>query len=503
MQLPLLPLLLVAAQSEAASPAPGYTLFSPLHDTSTYLIDLDGKVVHRWASDFEPGNAVYLLDDGSLLRCARAGGNEVFRGGGEGGRIQRIGWDGELLWDFPWSDASRLQHHDVEPMPNGNVLLISWEHRSGAEALAAGRAPELLRAGELWPDAVFEIAPEPPTGGRVVWEWHAWDHLVQERDPALPNFGAVAAHPELIDLNGEVARQAFDPREIAELQELGYVGDDDGETQTPPTPPRDGPGFGGADWLHINSIDYHPVLDQIVLSVHNFHEIWVIDHSTTSAEAAAHAGGRAGRGGDLLYRWGNPRAWGAGTAADQRLFAQHDAQWIEPGLPGAGHLLIFNNGVGRARGNWSSVDEIEIPLDDEGRYRIAPGTVAPLRACWSYSAAERGSFFASHISGAQRLPNGNTLICSGEDGRFFEVTPAGQQVWEYRNPFGARPGPPGGEQPGFGGGPPPARPLLGPPPGGGPGGPGRRGPGPRGGNGVFRATRIAAAHPGLARLAAE
>ncbi|MGC8644373.1 MAG: hypothetical protein ACP5XB_31305, partial [Isosphaeraceae bacterium] len=59
-------------------------------------------------------------------------------------------------------------------------------------------------------------------------------------------------------------------------------------------------------------------LDQILLSVHSFSEIWIIDHGTTTAEAATHKGGRSGKGGDLLYRWGNPQAYRAGTAADQQ-----------------------------------------------------------------------------------------------------------------------------------------------------------------------------------------
>ena len=118
---------------------------------------------------------------------------------------------------------------------------------------------------------------------------------------------------------------------------------------------------------------YNADLDQIAVSVWTFSEFWIIDHSTTTAEAASHKGGRSGKGGDLLYRWGNPRAYRAGTKADQKLFRQHNAHWIPKGLPGAGHMLVFNNGGDRPGGSYSSVDEIVLPVDAQGRYALQAG----------------------------------------------------------------------------------------------------------------------------------
>lgn len=141
-------------------------------------------------------------------------------------------------------------------------------------------------------------------------------------------------------------------------------------------------------------------------------------------------------GGDFLYRWGNPIGYDAGTELDQQLFLQHDAQWIPPGLPGEGNVLLFNNG-GQGR-LWSTVDEIETTVDGNGHYpQPAPGVAhGPSAASWFYIADPTGDFYASFISGAQRLPNGNTLICSGPQGRLFEVTTAGEIVWEYISPVG-------------------------------------------------------------------
>ncbi len=185
--------------------------------------------------------------------------------------------------------------------------------------------------------------------------------------------------------------------------------------------------------MHVNSVDYNPKFDQIMISVHEFNEVWIIDHSTTTAEARSHAGGRCGKGGDLLYRWGNPRVYRSGSNADQRLFAQHRAHWIADGLPGAGHMLVFNNGNGRPDGAYSTVDEIVLPVNSQGLYEkeeyVAFG---PERANWSYSAPDPSSFFSMMISGAHRLPNGNTFICSGNQAILFEVTPAGETVWRYK-----------------------------------------------------------------------
>jgi hypothetical protein len=235
-----------------------------------------------------------------------------------------------------------------------------------------------------------------------------------------------------------------------------------------------------------------------MLSVHNLSEVWIIDHSTTTAEAAGHTGGRSSKGGDILYRWGNPQVYRAGTADDQRLFVQHNTHWIPKGLPGAGHMLVFNNGRRGESGSYSSVDEIVLPVDAQGRYAREPGQkFGPAEPVWSYVAPNPPDFYSSFISGASRLPNGNTIICSGANGILFEVAPDKQVVWQYNNPPHTQPAQPAAEQTGAGD----RR--------GGDRGAGDRGGGDRGGRGgrrgggpnpksLFRAYRYAADYPGLA-----
>lgn len=379
----------------------GFTLFHPIRSTTTYLVDNCGREVHRWESEYTPGNSVYLLEDGRLLRTAKTAldANPVFVAGGAGERVQLVGWHGTVLWDFVYSNDTVRLHHDIEPLPNGNVLLLAWELITTDEALAAGRDPDLLPDGVLWSERLLEVVPFT---NEIVWEWRLWDHLVQEYDPAKANYGVVAEHPELLDIN--------------------FTGG----------PTADG----RADWLHLNAVDYNPDRDEILLTSPFLNELYVIDHSTTTEEAAGHRGGRWDRGGDFLYRWGNPAAYDQGADGDRQFHGVHDARWIPAALPEGGNILVFNNGdAGRP---WSTVDLLEPPVDDylTGSYVYIPGTAfLPRRPQTVYATDPPENFFSSFLSGAQRLPNGNTLICAGAQGRFLEVTPTGDVRWDYINPI--------------------------------------------------------------------
>jgi hypothetical protein len=386
--------------SNSGNAAAGYTLFAPVESSTTFLIDNNGCLIHDWQSTNNPGLSVYLLDDGTLLR-AETIPNQKFNGGGSGGRIKEISWEGETAWQFDYSSQDTRQHHDVEPMPNGNILIIAYEVKSGSEAVASGRMPILLKQNEMWPDQIVEVKPSGNTGGEIVWEWHAWDHIIQNYDKGKENYGVVAEHPELININ--------------------FV--------------QSGQNSAMADWLHINSVDYNAELDQIILSVRHFCEVWIIDHSTTTEEAAGHTGGRYGKGGDLLYRFGNPQAYDHGSDTDKILFYQHDAHWIPKGNPGAGNVLVFNNGSAGTDHNYSSVDEFIVPVNASGAYQTdGNGMFIAPTVNWSYTASNLSGFFAMNMSGAQRLSNGHTLICSGTNGTFFEIDSENTTLWKYVNP---------------------------------------------------------------------
>jgi hypothetical protein len=372
----------------------GQILFCPLYGTTTYLIHPSGDVNHTWSSSYTPGAMTYWLGNGTILRTIRT----HFAGGGTGGGIQKVTWDGTITWDFRYDSNEHLSHHDVKMLPNGNVIMIAWESKTRSEAIDAGRNPNYVTSQGLMPDHIIEVQPTGPESGDIVWEWHTWDHLIQDYDDSKDNYGVVADHPELVDIN--------------------YV------TSTT------------QDLMHTNSIDYNEKFDQILISVHNYNEIWVIDHSTTTEQAAGHTGGKYGKGGDLLYRWGNPQAYDTGSSSDKKLFNQHDSTWIKPGCPGEGDILIFNNGVNRPGGSYSSVDEIIPPVDENGFYYLEPGSAyGPENLTWSYTANPHSSFYSYYIGGAERLADGDTLICDGDSGVFFEVTPEGEKIWSYTNPY--------------------------------------------------------------------
>ncbi len=226
----------------------------------------------------------------------------------------------------------------------------------------------------MWAGAIYEICRNNVsnncTDGDIVWQWSVWDHVVQDVDNSIS------------------ATYVANINEHSDKVNLNYFN-----------------GAGGSDWTHINSVDYNAETDQILVSVRSFSEYWVIDHSNASE--------------GIVARVGNPSAYNG--AGEQILFSQHDAQWIDDSAPGAGNILVFNNGQNRTVGNYSSVDEF--------CHAGANCSVGELVS--SYYEGPTGDFYANHISGAQRLENGNTLVCEGTEGRLFEYNASNEIVWEF------------------------------------------------------------------------
>ena len=402
----------------------GYTIFTPqignpnansetklvinnLNENGTCENDCE-DIIHTWTHDNGPASMPYLIQgsepglENAILVYPYRVPNPTMDSGGVGGGVQLVDWNSNVLWDFVLSNEQYQHHHDVQPMPNGNILMIAWERFYQADWEYMGRTNVDNPLYEMWATAILEIQPNLDNGSsEIVWEWHLWDHMVQDRGPEYgATYGNIEDHPELININE------------------GHVGN------------GDGPGSANADWIHVNAIDYNEELDQIVLSSRFMSEIYIIDHSTTTEEASTHEGGNCGKGGDFLYRWGNPEIYNRGDNSEQILDDQHSVNWIPEGYPGEGNLILFNN---RHNNNQSAGLEFEPPIMDDGNYTLL-GTdpYGPEGPVWLY---HPGPGWHTNVQGgAFRLSNGNTLLTICDDSEIYEVSYEGDVLWEYDYP---------------------------------------------------------------------
>jgi len=375
----------------------GYTLFSS--HKNTFLINNCGQVINQWSSDYLPGHSVYILPNGNLIRAGRKDTSTITFGG-VGGIVEMFDWDGNLVWEFVYSSDDYRLHHDIYPMPNGNILVLAATVMSNEETILAGRDPNLVSgAGILYNEQILEIKPIGTNDYSIEWEWNFNDHLIQDYDDTKNNYGVIEEHPEKLDIN------FLNDRIPAE------------------------------NWLHVNSIQYDETLDQIVISSRNLSELFIIDHSTTTEEASGDTGGTYGKGGDFLYRWGNPAAYRQGNEDNRTLFGQHFPHIIKPGLKDEGKIILFNNGTDREPA-FSEVMIFSAPTTSPGIYTYEPdSSYGPEAAEFTYSSNEDNNFTSGILSGAIRLPNENLLICDGNSGRLFEITATNDIVWNYIIPM--------------------------------------------------------------------
>ena len=395
----------VIAHDEQRSDS-GYTLICNYHAQYTYLIDMKGRVVHKWA--IPDGMQIWanymLLENGHLIRAILERDPGIDKGG-PCSIIQEVDWDNNLLWEYRAKDDIYRVNRDMRVLPNGNVLYICFGRRSADEARAKGRLKKyLVGCTEIYPIGIVEVNRKK----QVVWAWSTWDRFVSE------SIGDIT-DPGLLDIN------------------VTFFNNE-------------------ADITESNAFDYDPVTDRILLNSAQTSEIYIIDHSTVDYEnpekgiAAA-----AGPAGDFIARFGNPGNYGAGepsniprikdspwfgprtadrlydlskspTNGDRTLFQQHGPSWIPrgQGMRGEGNILVFNNGLFREPKAYSTVEE----------YDYETGKII-----WAFEGKDKLSLRSWLMGGAQRLSNGNTLICGGQHGHLYEVTETGEVVWEYIVPL--------------------------------------------------------------------
>lgn len=363
-----------------------YTFYAPKNGTQAFLIDTANTPVtfKTWTFSSSAKNAysAYLLPGDTVLRTSTYQASGAPGQGGTTGRIQKVTWDGTVAWNYTYSSTTTQMHHDICPMPNGNVLFISYDKKTATEATQAGASSNAV----FWSEKIVEVMPTGPTTGVVVWEWKLWDHLCQNYSSSKDNYvSSIVNNPQLMNIN--------------------YAGSGN-------LPDR---------W-HMNGIDYNAELDQIVVSMHFMNSVFVIDHSTTTAQAATHTGGNSGKGGDFLYRWGNPASYGAtGTTVFNTI---HDAHWVSSDNVNYPNYLAAYNNQGGTSGK-TAIDVFQPPYSGYNYTQPAAGSVyAPSTYAYQFNS----TFSANNEGNSQQLPNGNILV-NNPMGAIYEINSSGSQLW--------------------------------------------------------------------------
>lgn len=283
----------------------GYTLFAPtVKSTVTYLINMQGDIVHTWNSKYPPGLYATLLPNGNLLRGASINAEQPVKIGGAGGMVEEIDWNGNVVWSYRMLSPDEVQHHCFDRMPNGNTLILGWERKTPEQVVAKGRAlgtwKDVNIKGQMVKDFWIDFVREVDKNGKTVWEWHAWDHI--------------GTGPDQLDINYRL-------------------------------PAAVGAGYDSFDWSHFNTVEYLPKTNQILLNSRNLSEIYIVDKKS----------------GKITKRWGNPSAYGQGAKpswyddGSQQIFGSHNATMLPNG-----NVQIFDNGSERAEGNRSQVVEVDL-----------------------------------------------------------------------------------------------------------------------------------------------
>jgi hypothetical protein len=291
-----------------------------------------------------------------------------FSFGGYGGIIRKYDPQKNLIWEYELNNENYLLHHDFQILPNGNLIILAWERITAEEARNNG----IPRSTDIYAEYLIEVNMST---NEIVWDWRSWDHRIQNVDPNAPYYGDIFEHKNKIDFN--------------------YNDFEDG------------------DIMHANGIAYNFNTNHIYISVNFYDEIWVIDHGISSEETSSEKG-------DLLYRFGNLSPYKGG---DTKIFDRnHHPNFISNHLGSIGNLMVFVNGNSKLK---SSIMELKIP----GKFIDESNNFIPPEIVWHY---ENEELFFGKISGAVRLPNGNTLVCEGDYG-YWEVTNEKDVVWKYHS----------------------------------------------------------------------
>ena len=369
----------------------GYTVLSPLGTQAVLVIDMNGTIVKRWEGyNNSAGGPARVLPGGFVV--AAAGARPPHQ---ESLELVQRDFAGNIVWRFSRSEqittrdgssiSSARQHHDWQrdSFPAGYYSPDSTPVVEGGNTLIlthTDRKQPAVADVLLEDDRLIEVS----WNGDIVWEWVASDHI------------------------DELGFSADARKVIKAASALNKA-------------------RGSFDWLHINSATYVGPNRWFDQGDTRFAPNNVIISSREASLLAI-----VGRDGRIVWRLGPDFSESRELRAIRQIIGQHHAHLIPKGLPGAGNLLVFDNGGSSGYG-------FANPIAPDGRGAFARATsrvleINPvtLELVWSYA---NPRFFSTNISSAQRLQNGNTLVTAGAGGRMFEVTKEGAIVWEYMYPL--------------------------------------------------------------------
>lgn len=355
----------------------GYSLFTA--QSRTYLVDNCGEIVNSWSVPFVVRHCK-LLPDATLLYMAA-------------GRIIERSWDDKIIKSIQLNEVGLNLEYEVIKLKNKNYLCVAREQVTAQKFEEYGY--DIPFTNPSLSDVVIEVDGNT---GKVVWRWNLLDHVIQDKFPNKRGYGVLKDNPGKIDINS----------------------------------------ISTVDWNYtesfmINGMDYNEELDQIVLSVRKIGEIVIIDHSTTTEQAKGSTGGKYNKGGDLLYRYGNPANYDRAAESTRQLYFQHNPNWIKYGEH-KNKIIVFNNLLSKE--NFSTVQIIDPPIKPDGSYTLENNQpYMPLTPTVEYGRTqEKVQISSDYTSGAQVLANGNIIITEGISSTLIEIDPLGNVVWRYGVP---------------------------------------------------------------------
>ena len=372
----------------------GYTLLSNLDARGAVLVDMNGRVVKQWGNyNLSAGGPARLLPGGIII--GSTGANPPHQ---EATALLEQDFNGHELWRFDHNQQiknkegklvwSSRQHHDWQRQnyPAGYYSPVFNPAATGSNTLLlthTNHSVPSVADVELEDDRLIEVDPD----GNIIWQWLASDHIGEFGFNKVERAAIrSAAHGGMFARRGSY--------DALHLNSATYVGPN--------------------HWYHAGDNRFNP--DNIIISSRQASFVAII-----------------ARDGSVVWRIGPDFDRSEAEKAIRQIIGQHHAHMIPEGLPGAGNILIFDNGGASGYGTPNPIAPNGQGIYARASSRVLEIDPVSLKLVWSYSAR---NFYSANISSAQRLPNGNTLITEGAQGRVFEVTREREIVWEYMNPPG-------------------------------------------------------------------